>query len=312
MFKTPPSSASASRPTRGARSRARPRCTSCATRLWRRSRTRVSTPTTSRAWRWRRSRARYRGGPRLEARPVAALAPAGHQRRLVGDEHARPRAARRSRPARPTPSSSSAATPPGSPATPRLRRTTTPRRRNTCRRSATAARTASMRWWRAARSRNTAWKNPTTATSPSRNGNGRRKIPRGLSRAADDGGVSRRALGGRSAVALRLRAGGGGRAGDHRGAARPRAEGPAGRARPRPSRELQLRQPGGRRAADRHQHLRRRAGGRPAAPGDIDVASIYDDYPTMVLAQANDLGLIPGHDLARFCRVTIGEERVSR
>ncbi len=45
------------------------------------------------------------------------------------------------------------------------------------------------------------------------------------------------------------------------------------------------------------------------SPEDIDVASIYDDYPTMVLAQANDLGLIPDHDLARFCRVTIGEQR---
>src|SRR3954471_11990595 len=44
-------------------------------------------------------------------------------------------------------------------------------------------------------------------------------------------------------------------------------------------------------------------------PDDINVASIYDDYPTMVLAQANDLGLIPGNDLARFCRVTIGEKR---
>ena len=44
-------------------------------------------------------------------------------------------------------------------------------------------------------------------------------------------------------------------------------------------------------------------------PDDIDVASIYDDYPTMVLAQANDLGLIAGNDLARFCRVTIGEKR---
>ena len=44
-------------------------------------------------------------------------------------------------------------------------------------------------------------------------------------------------------------------------------------------------------------------------PGDIDLASIYDDYPTMVLAQANDLGLIPDGDLARFCRVTIGENR---
>jgi acetyl-CoA acetyltransferase len=44
-------------------------------------------------------------------------------------------------------------------------------------------------------------------------------------------------------------------------------------------------------------------------PGDIDLASIYDDYPTMVLAQANDLGLVPDGDLARFCRVTIGEKR---
>ena len=44
-------------------------------------------------------------------------------------------------------------------------------------------------------------------------------------------------------------------------------------------------------------------------PGDIDLASIYDDYPTMVLAQANDLGLIPDNDLGRFCRVTIGEKR---
>jgi hypothetical protein len=30
-----------------------------------------------------------------------------------------------------------------------------------------------------------------------------------------------------------------------------------------------------------------------ARPQDIDVASIYDDYPTMVLAQLNDLGIIP-------------------
>jgi acetyl-CoA acetyltransferase len=44
-------------------------------------------------------------------------------------------------------------------------------------------------------------------------------------------------------------------------------------------------------------------------PGDVDLASIYDDYPTMVLAQANDLGLIADHDLARFCRHTIGEQR---
>jgi acetyl-CoA acetyltransferase len=42
-------------------------------------------------------------------------------------------------------------------------------------------------------------------------------------------------------------------------------------------------------------------------PDDIDVASIYDDYPTMVLAQLNDLGLIPNNDLARFCRTEIAE-----
>jgi len=44
-------------------------------------------------------------------------------------------------------------------------------------------------------------------------------------------------------------------------------------------------------------------------PEDMDLASIYDDYPTMVLAQANDLGIVPGNDLARFCRETIGEKR---
>jgi acetyl-CoA acetyltransferase len=44
-------------------------------------------------------------------------------------------------------------------------------------------------------------------------------------------------------------------------------------------------------------------------PGDVDLASIYDDYPTMVLAQADDLGLVPDGDLARFCRVNIGEKR---
>src|SRR6185437_7186785 len=42
--------------------------------------------------------------------------------------------------------------------------------------------------------------------------------------------------------------------------------------------------------------LWREAGVRP---DDIDVASIYDDYPTMVLAQANDLGLIASKDLQR-------------
>jgi len=46
-----------------------------------------------------------------------------------------------------------------------------------------------------------------------------------------------------------------------------------------------------------------------ARPDDIDVASIYDDYPAMVLAQANDLGLVADQDLGAFCRRTIGEQR---
>jgi acetyl-CoA acetyltransferase len=56
------------------------------------------------------------------------------------------------------------------------------------------------------------------------------------------------------------------------------------------------------------QDLWREAGVRP---DDINVASIYDDYPTMVLAQADDLGFIPNHDLSRFCRLAIGEKRVA-
>ena len=44
-------------------------------------------------------------------------------------------------------------------------------------------------------------------------------------------------------------------------------------------------------------------------PEDIDVASIYDDYPAVVLAQLNDLGMIPDHDLAAFAHREIGERR---
>ena len=44
-------------------------------------------------------------------------------------------------------------------------------------------------------------------------------------------------------------------------------------------------------------------------PENIDVASIYDDYPSMLLAQATDLGLVPGNDLQRFARRDIGERR---
>jgi len=45
-------------------------------------------------------------------------------------------------------------------------------------------------------------------------------------------------------------------------------------------------------------------------PSDIDVASIYDDYPAIVLAQLNDLGFIPDHDLKTFARRDIGERRL--
>jgi acetyl-CoA acetyltransferase len=41
-------------------------------------------------------------------------------------------------------------------------------------------------------------------------------------------------------------------------------------------------------------------------PEDIDLAAIYDDYPAMVMAQLNDLKLIPGSDLPRFAREKIG------
>ena len=44
-------------------------------------------------------------------------------------------------------------------------------------------------------------------------------------------------------------------------------------------------------------------------PKDVDLAAIYDDYPAMVLAQLNDLGMIPGNDLARYARRDIGERR---
>ena len=44
-------------------------------------------------------------------------------------------------------------------------------------------------------------------------------------------------------------------------------------------------------------------------PEDVDLAAIYDDYPAMVLAQLNDLKLIPGSDLARFAREEIGTRR---
>src|SRR4030095_13921822 len=44
-------------------------------------------------------------------------------------------------------------------------------------------------------------------------------------------------------------------------------------------------------------------------PEDIDLTCIYDDYPAMVLAQLNDLKLIPDSDLARFARNDIGTRK---
>lgn len=42
-----------------------------------------------------------------------------------------------------------------------------------------------------------------------------------------------------------------------------------------------------------------------AGPGDIDVASVYDDYPAMIVAQLDDLGFIPDHDAKRFIHTSI-------
>ena len=44
-------------------------------------------------------------------------------------------------------------------------------------------------------------------------------------------------------------------------------------------------------------------------PDDIDVASVYDDYPAMVLAQLDDLGFIPDHDARRFIHNRIKDRR---
>lgn len=45
------------------------------------------------------------------------------------------------------------------------------------------------------------------------------------------------------------------------------------------------------------------------APQDVDLASIYDDYPAMVFAQLNDLKMIPDGDLGRYSQVAIGKNR---
>lgn len=45
-------------------------------------------------------------------------------------------------------------------------------------------------------------------------------------------------------------------------------------------------------------------------PGGVDLYSIYDDYPAMVLAQLSDLGTIPGHQLKRFVHEVIAPRRI--
>jgi acetyl-CoA acetyltransferase len=45
-------------------------------------------------------------------------------------------------------------------------------------------------------------------------------------------------------------------------------------------------------------------------PGDVDVISVYDDYPAMVLVQLDDLGFVAGGDLARFLRERVSDERL--
>lgn len=47
-----------------------------------------------------------------------------------------------------------------------------------------------------------------------------------------------------------------------------------------------------------------------AGPVDMDLVSVYDDYPSMALAQLADLGFAPGGDLAGFLRRRIEEERL--
>jgi acetyl-CoA acetyltransferase len=42
-------------------------------------------------------------------------------------------------------------------------------------------------------------------------------------------------------------------------------------------------------------------------PADVDVIGVYDDYPVMVLAQLDDLGLIENGDLGRFLHVDLAQ-----
>jgi acetyl-CoA acetyltransferase len=45
------------------------------------------------------------------------------------------------------------------------------------------------------------------------------------------------------------------------------------------------------------------------SPSDMNLASVYDDYPAMAYAQLADLGLVPGDDIARFARELIAPRR---
>jgi acetyl-CoA acetyltransferase len=45
-------------------------------------------------------------------------------------------------------------------------------------------------------------------------------------------------------------------------------------------------------------------------PSDMDLASLYDDYPAIVYAQLADLGLVPDHDIAKFARETVARGKL--
>jgi acetyl-CoA acetyltransferase len=47
-----------------------------------------------------------------------------------------------------------------------------------------------------------------------------------------------------------------------------------------------------------------------AGPDEMDVISVYDDYPAMALAQLNDLGFVSDGDLSGFLRRRIEEEQL--
>ncbi|MEP6720054.1 MAG: thiolase family protein [Variovorax sp.] len=46
-------------------------------------------------------------------------------------------------------------------------------------------------------------------------------------------------------------------------------------------------------------------------PADLDVVSVYDDYPVMALVQLQDLGLVSDTSMQRFTRETIPEGRIA-